>query len=170
MHSRSYELCVTPGLEPRIVDLSSNMAQTLLESKKRINIHDLVLPWKPLYDLLEQELYPKQRKTGLTNIANNLMTLADTAQRFFPPHEAPNMLATFLPWLNGQNLDTVVSDVRGPSEYSLTLGLDRHTGLHGSFPANDSSYRMARRCLLSLGKLQLFSMGLEVARSHGSTI
>ena len=103
-----YELCVLPGLDARVIDLSANMCMVLLESKKRIDITDLVLPWKPLYQLLERELFPKQRKTGLTNIANNLMTLADSCQRFFPPHETSAMLATFLPRLNGEKLDTIV--------------------------------------------------------------
>lgn len=105
----SYEICVLPGLEARLVDLACNTLFTLLESKKRIDITDVVLPWRPLYDLLERELYPKQRKTGTTSsLASSLMTLADTAQRFFPPHEAQDMLATFLPRLNGQKLETIV--------------------------------------------------------------
>jgi len=63
-----------------------------------------------LYDALAKELYPKQRKTGLTSsLASSLMTVADAAQRFFPPHEGPNMLALFLPFLNGQKLETIVS-------------------------------------------------------------
>jgi proteasome activator subunit 4 len=34
--------------------------------KNRISRKDIVLPWRPLYDILRYELFPKGRKTGLT--------------------------------------------------------------------------------------------------------
>lgn len=74
-------------------------------SKKRIDIRDLVLPWRPLYALLEKELFPKQRRTGLTNISETLLDLAEFAQRFFAPQETDEMLQTFLPRLDGSNLN-----------------------------------------------------------------
>lgn len=85
------------------------MAITLLEPKKRIDIRDLQLPWRPLYNILERELFPKQRKTGLTTISASLLNLAEFCQRFFPPHEASAMLATFLPRLNGSKLGSILA-------------------------------------------------------------
>lgn len=59
-------LPVLPGMDARLVDLAVNQAITLLEPKKRIDITDLQLPWRPIYAILEKELFPKQRKTGIT--------------------------------------------------------------------------------------------------------
>jgi proteasome activator subunit 4 len=59
---------VLPGMDARLVDLSVNMAVTLLEPRKRIDICDLQLSWRPIYAILEKELFPKQRKTGITYV------------------------------------------------------------------------------------------------------
>ncbi|GAA5836406.1 hypothetical protein JCM11251_007072, partial [Rhodosporidiobolus azoricus] len=103
-----FEISVLPGMDARLVDIAVNQAITLLEPKKRIDISDLQLPWRPLYDLLEKELFPKQRKTGLTNVATTLLSLVEYSQRFFPPHEIPAMLAAFLPRLS-PNLNSIIS-------------------------------------------------------------
>ncbi|PWZ00606.1 hypothetical protein BCV70DRAFT_199880 [Testicularia cyperi] len=104
-----YELAVLPGLDTRFVELSANMCMTLIENKKKCDIKDLVLPWKPLYSILEKELFPKQRRTGLTNISDTLLDLAETAQRFFPASEADEMLRTFLPKMDGSDLNSVIA-------------------------------------------------------------
>lgn len=88
------------GMDARLVDVAANTAITLLEPKKRIDITDLQLPWRPLYAILDKELFPKQRKTGLTNVSSTLLSLTEFSQRFFPPHEIPAMLETFLPRLS----------------------------------------------------------------------
>ncbi|GAA5990546.1 hypothetical protein JCM10908_003124 [Rhodotorula pacifica] len=103
-----FELSVLPGMDARLVDIAVNQAITLLEPKKRIDISDLQLPWRPLYALLEKELFPKQRKTGTTNVATTLLSLVEYSQRFFPPHEIPAMLATFLPRLS-PNLNSIIA-------------------------------------------------------------
>jgi proteasome activator subunit 4 len=51
-----YQLATLPGMEPRTVELAASNVMLLLESRKRIDIDDLILPWKPLYHLLEKEL------------------------------------------------------------------------------------------------------------------
>lgn len=53
-------------MDARLVDIAASMTMALLESKKKIDISDLQLPWRPIYAILEKELFPKQRKTGLT--------------------------------------------------------------------------------------------------------
>ncbi|KAI5481022.1 proteasome activator subunit 4 [Pseudohyphozyma bogoriensis] len=95
-----FELAVLPGLDTRLVDVAAGMAMGLLESKKRISIVDLQLPWRKIWVLLEKELFPKQRKTGITNVSSTLLSLTEFAQRFFPPHEIPSMLSLFLPRLS----------------------------------------------------------------------
>ncbi len=104
-----YELAVLPGLNTRCVELAANMCITLIENKKKCDIKDLVLPWRPLYNILEKELFPKRRRTGLTNIADVLLDLAETAQRFFPASEADDMLRTVLPKMDGSNLNSVIA-------------------------------------------------------------
>lgn len=61
-----FELAVLPGMDARLVEIAATMCMTLLESKKRIDISDMQLDWRPIYKILEKELFPKQRKTGLT--------------------------------------------------------------------------------------------------------
>lgn len=95
-------------MDARLVDIAVNQAITLLEPKKRIDISDLQLPWRPLYAILEKELFPKQRKTGTTNVATTLLSLVEYSQRFFPPHEIPAMLTTFLPRLS-PNLNSIIA-------------------------------------------------------------
>ncbi|SNX83239.1 related to BLM10 - proteasome activator subunit [Melanopsichium pennsylvanicum] len=104
-----YELAVLPGLNTRCVELAANMCITLIENKKKLDIKDLTLPWRPLYNILEKELFPKRRRTGLTNIADVLLDLAETSQRFFPASETDEMLRTFLPKMDGSNLNSVIA-------------------------------------------------------------
>lgn len=96
-------------MDPRIIETTASTCMTLLANKKRIDINDLQLPWEPLYHVLELELFPKKRKTGITNISLTLLTLTEYCQRFFPPHEIPNMLATFLPRLDGSSLNSILA-------------------------------------------------------------
>lgn len=104
-----FELAVLQGMDPRLIEVAANTCMTLLANKKRIDINDLQLPWEPLYTVLERELFPKKRKTGITNISITLLTLTEYCQRFFPPHEAPKMLSTFLPRLDGSSLNSILA-------------------------------------------------------------
>lgn len=104
-----YELAVLSGMDPRIIETAASTCMTLLANKKRLDINDLQLPWAPLYHVLELELFPKKRKTGITNISLTLLTLTEYCQRFFPPHEIPNMLSIFLPRLDGSSLNSILA-------------------------------------------------------------
>ncbi|TIA90807.1 hypothetical protein E3P99_01381 [Wallemia hederae] len=104
-----YQLLVTPGMDGRFINLFANRLVSLISSKKRISIKDIVLPWKPLYDILSKELFPKARETSRKNITNNLLTVTEYAQRFFHPSEYQNMLNTILPQMDGSSVDSVVS-------------------------------------------------------------
>lgn len=68
-----------------------------------------MLPWKPLFALLEAELFPKQRRTAVAPIGECLLDLAEAAQRFFDPDDAEDMLAEFLPRMDGSNLNSVIA-------------------------------------------------------------
>ena len=103
-----FEIAVLPGMDARLVDVAASMGMALLESKKKIDISDLQLPWRPIYAVLEKELFPKQRKTGLTNISSTLLNLTEFSQRFFPPHEVSAMLKCFLPRISS-NLNSILA-------------------------------------------------------------
>lgn len=106
------------GLEVRVNELAAQICISLIENVKRIDIYDVQLPWRPLFDMIDRQLFPKARKAGavlcsifssqestsctgggigLPTIAYTLLELASRAQRFFPPHEARAMLEAFLP-------------------------------------------------------------------------
>jgi len=59
-----YELCLLPGLEVRIIRSWADMLRRILGSrtvKRKLEATDLQLPWKPLWDVLYKELFPKNR-------------------------------------------------------------------------------------------------------------
>jgi proteasome activator subunit 4 len=60
-----YELCVLPGLEPRVIRSWADMLSRLLSNKqdqrRKLEVTDLQLPWKPLWRVLHRELWPKRR-------------------------------------------------------------------------------------------------------------
>ncbi|UZJ50775.1 hypothetical protein CBS101457_000095 [Exobasidium rhododendri] len=104
-----YHIAVLPGMEPRISEATAKMCMSLLEGKRRVSIADLVLPWRPLYTLLERELFPKQRKTGMTTISDTLLDLAEYAQRFYDPREAEEMLKEMLPMMDGSSINSILA-------------------------------------------------------------
>lgn len=85
------------------------MLLTLLADRRRLALPDLTLPWRPLYDLLTAQLFPKQRATGVTNLSNRLLDVAMVAQRFFSPADAEDMLEEILPHLDGSNINSVIA-------------------------------------------------------------
>lgn len=60
-----YELCLVPGLEPRYIRSWADMFSRLLSSKqgnkRKLETTDLELDWKPLWRVLQKELWPKKR-------------------------------------------------------------------------------------------------------------
>lgn len=104
-----YQLLVSPGMDGRFINLFANRLITLISSKKRISIKDIVLPWRPLYEMISKELFPKQRETSRKNITNNLLTLTEYAQRFFHPNQYESILNTILPNMDGSSVDSIIS-------------------------------------------------------------
>lgn len=96
-------------MEARIAEVTAKMCMTLLDGKRRTSIADLVLPWRPLYTLLQRELFPKQRKTGMTTISDTLLDLAEYAQRFYDPLEAEEMLKEMLPMMDGSSINSILA-------------------------------------------------------------
>lgn len=60
-----YELCLLPGLEPRVIrswaDMLSRLLSTKPDQRRKLEAKDLQLPWHPLWRALQKELWPKRR-------------------------------------------------------------------------------------------------------------
>ena len=58
-----YELCLVPGIEPRVLRSWAHMLSRLLANKPgikpKLDATELSLPWKPLWRVLQKELWPK---------------------------------------------------------------------------------------------------------------
>ena len=116
-----YELCLVPGIEPRVMRSWADMLSRLIcnkpDSRRKLEAHDLQLPWQPLWRVLQKELWPKKRMHdssyvnstycsclsltvyGRRNVVNILLFVAEQCKRYYPPSEIPDMITTFLPML-----------------------------------------------------------------------
>ena len=116
-----YELCLVPGIEPRVMRSWADMLSRLIcnkpDSRRKLDAADLQLPWKPLWRVLQKELWPKKRmhdssyvcpsrpgRPMLTmycrrNVVNILLFVAEQCKRYYPVSEIDDMLSTFLPML-----------------------------------------------------------------------
>jgi proteasome activator subunit 4 len=115
-----YELALLPGIEPRLirswVDDLSRLIANKGDTPRKIEPGDLQLPWKPLWRVLQKELWPKKRAYESSyayetstrfavfpnyfcrrNSVNILLYLAEQVKIYFPSNEIPAMLDTFLP-------------------------------------------------------------------------
>ena len=57
-----YHICTTPGMPTHIVSTCSDNLQVLTRSKKKLSIEDLRLPWKPVYNILNKDLFLTRRQ------------------------------------------------------------------------------------------------------------
>lgn len=58
-----YELCLVPGIQPRIIRSWADMLSRLLCNnpglQRKLEATELVLPWLPLWRVLQKELWTK---------------------------------------------------------------------------------------------------------------
>ena len=116
-----YELCLVPGIEPRVMRSWADMLSRLIcnkpDSRRKLDTRDLQLPWKPLWRVLQKELWPKKRMHDSSyvyffrdmccplimycrrNVVNILLFVAEQCQRYFSPSEIPDMISAFVPML-----------------------------------------------------------------------
>ncbi|TFK57485.1 hypothetical protein OE88DRAFT_1651225 [Heliocybe sulcata] len=104
-----YHMSATPGMPTHVVATCVDGFRALTRSRKKVSIEDLRLPWKPVYKILSKDLYLTRRQFEITQTSWYMGYIADNARRFFHPAAVDEMLATFLPYFNGTNLDTVLS-------------------------------------------------------------
>lgn len=60
-----YQLCLVPGIESRVVrnwaDILSRLLANKSDQRRKLESTDLQLPWKPLWHVLQKDLWPKRR-------------------------------------------------------------------------------------------------------------
>jgi proteasome activator subunit 4 len=65
-----YEISILPGIDPRLIRKSADMLSKLIASKsdtrRKLEPEDLQLPWRPLWRVLQKELW---LKTSLLNLS-----------------------------------------------------------------------------------------------------
>jgi proteasome activator subunit 4 len=61
-----FDICVTPGMPLHIVSTCSDTLAVLIRSKKKLSVEDLRLPWKPIFDILEKDLFLSRRQFEIT--------------------------------------------------------------------------------------------------------
>ncbi|KIK71342.1 hypothetical protein GYMLUDRAFT_33493 [Collybiopsis luxurians FD-317 M1] len=107
-----YELCTAPGVEARVIRNWADMLSRLLATKagkRKLEPSDLQLPWKPLWDTLQKELWTKKRTQDMSrNLVNILLFVAEQSKRYYPGEEVQAMLSTFLPMLTQETVLTMV--------------------------------------------------------------
>ncbi|EJF66455.1 ARM repeat-containing protein [Dichomitus squalens LYAD-421 SS1] len=108
-----YELCLIPGIEPRVMRSWADMLSRLIcnkpDSRRKLDTADLQLPWRPLWRVLQKELWPKKRMHDSSrNVVNILLFVAEQCKRYYTASEIPDMLSTFLPILTKDTVLTMV--------------------------------------------------------------
>lgn len=68
-----YELILIPGMEPRNIRGWADMLVKFLAnkgpgSKRKLHLSDLQLQWRPLWDVLLKELFPKKRGSDTSSV------------------------------------------------------------------------------------------------------
>ncbi|KAK0456353.1 hypothetical protein EV421DRAFT_1699087 [Armillaria borealis] len=98
-----------PGMSTQMVATCSDAFKLLTKSKKRISIEDMRLPWRPIYDILKQDLFLSRRQFEYTQLSWCMGYMAENSRKFFHPAAIDEMLSTFVPQFNGTDLDSVLS-------------------------------------------------------------
>jgi len=98
-----YELISIPQLEPQFVRGFAHSLIHLLKKRELLSRADLVLPWRPLYNLIEKVKYSKERSFGLyrcpQKFIESLQHLLRTVRVYFSADSTTEMLAEWRPLL-----------------------------------------------------------------------
>lgn len=57
-----FELCTIPGMPINVIAACADSFVLLTRSRKKLSIDDLRLPWKPIYNILKQDLFLTRRE------------------------------------------------------------------------------------------------------------
>ncbi|KAI0322289.1 hypothetical protein OF83DRAFT_1094493 [Amylostereum chailletii] len=112
-----FYLSVTPGMPLHVVATCADALDTLTRSKNKLSVDDLRLPWTPIMNILQQDLFLTRRQFEVSQTSYYMGYIAGTVRRFFHPAAVDEMLSVFVPMLNGTALD----DILAPQYYMLTF-------------------------------------------------
>ncbi|KAJ7666434.1 hypothetical protein B0H17DRAFT_1162542 [Mycena rosella] len=110
-------LSTTPGMPSHVMATCADGFKSLTESTKKISIKDLRLPWRPVYEILSQDLFLTRRQFEYTQLPWVMGYIGANSRRFFHPAASNEMLSVFVPLLNGTDLN----DMLTAQFYLLTL-------------------------------------------------
>jgi proteasome activator subunit 4 len=57
-----FHICTTPGTPTHIVSTCADGFITMTRSKKKVTVDDLRLPWKPIFKILDKDLWLSRRQ------------------------------------------------------------------------------------------------------------
>ena len=123
-----FQISLTPGLSTLIVATCADEFKELTKSKTKITIDDMRLPWKPIYDILSQDLFLSRRQfeyrfvfqvclafrfpfsmiwffSNFSHLSWCMGYIAENSRKFFHPAAINEILSTFLPLFDGTKLD-----------------------------------------------------------------
>ncbi|XP_067680549.1 proteasome activator complex subunit 4-like [Haliotis asinina] len=96
-----FDLMTIPNLELSLVQKYAGLLTTLLKKKELLTREDLVLPWRPLYDLVESVMYSQYEHHGLqlfpSNIENVLKSVVRYCRVYFSLESTAEMLEEWRP-------------------------------------------------------------------------
>ncbi|CAA7258799.1 unnamed protein product [Cyclocybe aegerita] len=104
-----FYLSIVPGMSTQLIATCADGFKVLTRSKHKITIDDMRLPWKPIYDILSQDLFLTRRQFEYTQLSWCMGYIADNSRKFFHPATINEMLSTFLPQVDGTKLDSILA-------------------------------------------------------------
>lgn len=57
-----FHVATTPGMPTRVIAICADGLSNLTRSKKKLCIDDARLPWKPIYNILQKDLFLSRRQ------------------------------------------------------------------------------------------------------------
>nr|UCK81620.1 proteasome activator complex subunit 4 [Arenicola marina] len=98
-----FELTTIPDLDYSLVHKFGQLLVTLLKKRSLLCRDDLTLPWRPLYNLIQEVVYSSFEHLGLVllpaNIETILKNVVKCARSYFPPEATQEMLDEWRPLL-----------------------------------------------------------------------
>ncbi|GFT37520.1 proteasome activator complex subunit 4 [Nephila pilipes] len=96
-----YELMIVPEIDLNFVKKCSMILNSLLKKVELLTRDDLILPWRPLYELYEKIFCSNFEAYGMVlipcNLENNLKTLIKTCSPYFSLESTQEILDQFRP-------------------------------------------------------------------------
>ncbi|XP_071961962.1 proteasome activator complex subunit 4-like [Antedon mediterranea] len=96
-----HELITIPDLEFKLVESFSKTLNVLLKKRNILSRDDLVLPWRPLYELVKRILYSSYEQLGMQwipgSIEGCLKNLVQSARVYFSDESTQEMLDEWRP-------------------------------------------------------------------------